>query len=244
MYRFHSLCLLVAAAATLPACSGSTDPTAPGGPGTAQLSVVNGLATSEGAQFKLDNLAETALPSLGEADALTLSAGAHQLSLVSTGGQMLASANFSVIAGDRRAAVLTGSLTGSVTMSIVRDTISTSPGGGYTSTVGYMLLVNSAPGVGPFDLVIHQVGSDSVYRFGFAFPTNTAAHPPVGYMGVIPDVLFETPFVPAMYLVDLTSPGGTMSLAHTSLSVVTGDHWMVLLTTSIEGDLVLTATKE
>jgi hypothetical protein len=42
----------------------------------------------------------------------------------------------------------------------------------------------------------------------------------------------------------VTNPGSNTALASTQLTLATDDKWTVLLTTSVEGDLVLTATKQ
>ena len=46
------------------------------------------------------------------------------------------------------------------------------------------------------------------------------------------------------YTIDITNPGSETSLATTQLTLATDDRWIVMLTTSIEGELVLQAAKQ
>jgi hypothetical protein len=223
-------CLLVLAV-TLAACS--TSNTLPND-GEVQLGIVNAL-TASGAQLKVDQ-GNVALPLSGQASSITVTAGAHRLQLSSSSGQSLVDTNFSVIAGRRQTVVFTGSAAGSAAVSIATDTISTN-GNGYRSVVGSVLMVNSAPGVGPFDVVVYQANSDSVYRFG-DFAYGAGSLPPPAPYG------FYVPFVPATYTFTITNPGAIPALATTTLTLATDDRWTVMLAISIEGGLVLQAVKQ
>ena len=109
---------------------------------------------------------------------MTLAAGTHELVLRSAGGEQLATASFAIAQGARRTAVISGSTTANAALSVTSDTMSTNAGGGYRSIIGSILMVNSAPGVGPFSIVVHQVGSDSVYHFGnFGFGAGSLPPP-------------------------------------------------------------------
>jgi hypothetical protein len=224
---------IAAAFAAMAACSNDT--TSSNG-NDAQLAIFNALAASGGAQLLLDNTPAT-LPSVGGSSSMTVAAGTHQLILRSAGGEQLATASFAMVQGARRTAVVSGSTTANAALSIISDTMSTSTGGGYRSIIGSILMVNSAPGVGPFSIVVHQVGSDSVYHFG-NFGFGAGSLPPPAPYG------FYIPFVPATYIIDITNPGSETSLATTQLTLATDDRWIVMLTTSIEGDLVLQAAKQ
>lgn len=237
MPKMMRLCrgLGLACAAALVACSG--DSNGPNTNGGVTLSVVNALSAGVGAQFKLDQ-SSVILPTIGHASSLTVSSGSHRVQLSSASGQSLVDTSFSVAAGSRQTLVLTGSGVTSAGVSIATDTISTGPGGnGYHSIVGSVLMVNSAPGVGPFSIVFHQEGSDSVYHFG-NFGFGAGSLPPPAPYG------FYIPFVPATYIIDITNPGSETSLATTQLTLATDDRWIVMLTTSIEGQLVLQAAKQ
>jgi hypothetical protein len=232
MSNYFSGVLLVVSAA-LGACS--SDANSSNG-SDAQLAVFNALAASGGAQLLLDNT-PAALPSVGGSTSMTVAAGNHELVLRSAGGEQLATANFAIAQGARRTAVISGSTTANAALSVTSDTMSTNAGGGYRSIIGSILMVNSAPGVGPFSIVFHQVGSDSVYHFG-NFGFGAGSLPPPAPYG------FYIPFVPATYIIDITNPGSEASLATAQLTLATDDRWIVMLTTSIEGGLVLQATKE
>ena len=224
---------VIAASVLLAACSGTTSQT---GNTDAQLGIVNALAASGDARLILDNAPAT-LPPLGGSISVQVPAGTHQLAVTSASGQQLASASFSIGAGAHRTAVLSGATTANVALSITTDTMSTNPGGGYRSVVGSILMVNSAPGVGPFSLVIHQVGTDSVFHFG-NFGFGAGSLPPPSPYG------FAIPFVPSTYVIDVTNPGSDVSLATTQLTLATDDRWVVILSTSVEGELVLRATRQ
>lgn len=234
MIRAPSMRFAVAVTfAAMAACSNDTG----GSNGNdAQLAIFNALAASGGAQLLLDNAPAT-LPSVGGSSSMTLAAGTHELVLRSAGGEQLATASFAIAQGARRTAVISGSTTANAALSVTSDTMSTNAGGGYRSIIGSILMVNSAPGVGPFSIVVHQVGSDSVYHFG-NFGFGAGSLPPPAPYG------FYIPFVPATYIIDITSPGSETSLATTQLTLATDDRWIVMLTTSIEGDLVLQAAKQ
>lgn len=223
--------LLLVAAAALGACANET-----GSDGTAQLALVNASTAAIGAHLKIDGL-DKPFPGMGQSSSIEVTGGSHELTLTGSSGAALATSTFTIPAGSRRAAVFTGTNSNSVTLSIVSDTISTNPGGGYRSIVGSMLMVHSAQGAGPFNLAIRQPGSDSVVRMGnFAFGAGSLP-PPAPYG-------FYVPFVPGTYLIDISNPGSETSLAHTQLTLATDDKWIVMLGYSIEGGLVLQATKQ
>lgn len=229
----HAVALVLAIA--LAACSNDT--TVPNTSGDVKLSVVNALSGDVRAQLKLDQVS-VALPASGHASSMTITAGSHRVQLGSESGQSLVDTTISVAAGSRHTVVLSGSGVTSAGVSVAIDTIATNTGGnGYHSIVGSVLMVNSAPGVGPFDVVVYQANSDSVYRFGgFAYGAGSLPPPaPYGYY---------IPFVPASYTFTITSPGATTALATTTLMLATDDRWTVMLTTSIEGGLVLQAAKQ
>jgi hypothetical protein len=226
--------ITLALAATVAACSGDT---MPNGSTDVTLSVVNALGGDVGAQFKLD-LASVALPTAGHASTVTVFPGAHRIQLSSAAGQSLVDTTISIAAGGRHTVVFSGSGVTSAGISVATDTISTNQSGnGYRSIVGSVLLVHSAPGLGPYDVVVYQANSDSVYRFGgFSFGAGSLPPPaPYGYY---------IPFVPATYTFTVTNPGATTALASAQLTLATDDRWTVALTTSIEGGLVLRATKQ
>jgi hypothetical protein len=231
MKYFTPVRSLLGCALALTACSAGT-----GAEGDAQLALVNAATATNGAELRIDAMT-TALPTIGQSRSITIASGAHQLTLRSASGQLIASAAFSVPAGGRRTAVFAGSNSDSVAVSIVSDTMSTNSGGGYRSVVGSMLMVNAAAGVGPFNIVVHQVGSDSVYHFG-GFGFGAGSLPPPAPYG------FYIPFVPATYLIDITLPGSETPLAHTQLTLATDDRWIVMLGFSIEGELTLEAVKQ
>lgn len=229
---YRSFAIAAAFAATA-ACSNDTS----GSNGNdAQLAIFNAFAASDGAQLLLDN-STAALPSVGGSTSMTVAAGTHQLVLKSAGGEQLAAASFAIAQGARRTAVVSGSTTANAALSVTSDTMATNAGGGYRSIIGSILMVNSAPGVGPFSIVVHQVGSDSVYHFG-NFGFGAGSLPPPAPYG------FYIPFVPATYIIDITNPGSEASLATTQLTLATDDRWIVMLTTSIEGGLVLQSSKQ
>lgn len=228
----YGRCALAVTAAMLAACTSDTT----GSTDTGQLAIVNALMIGSDAHLSLDNSLAT-LPPVWGSSTMMVAAGTHQLTVTAGDGQPLANATFSIAAGGRRTAVLTGSTTTNAALSITSDTMSTTPGGGYHSIVGSVLMVNSAPGVGPFSIVVHQVGSDSVYHFG-GFGYGAGSLPPPSPYG------FAIPFVPATYIIDITNPGSETPLATTQLTLATNDRWIVILTTSIEGDLVLQVSKQ
>ncbi|HEY3933789.1 MAG TPA: hypothetical protein VGL65_04160 [Gemmatimonadales bacterium] len=217
------------AAALVAAC---TD-TVPMPNGSVSLGIVNAL-TATGAQLKVDQAAIT-LPAIGQAVSVLVAPGAHHLQLNSSTGASLVDTNVSVSPGGHQTVVLTGP--GAV--SVATDTNTTNPGdgGGYKSIVGSVLMVNAAPGTGPFDVVVYQANSDSVYHFG-GFSYGAGSQPPPAPYG------YYIPFVPATYTFTIAAPGGTTALASTQLTLATDDKWTVMLTRSIEGDLVLQAVKQ
>ncbi|HEY4101715.1 MAG TPA: hypothetical protein VGM20_12655 [Gemmatimonadales bacterium] len=200
--------------------------------GSVSLRIVNAL-TASGAQLKVDQAGVT-LPAIGQSTSVLVAPGSHHLQLNGSGGASLVDTNVSVNPNGNQTVVLTGP--GAV--SVATDTNTTNPGnGGYKSIVGSVLLVNSAPGVGPFDVVVYQANSDSVYHFG-SFAYGAGSQPPPAPYG------FYIPFVPATYTFTVANPGSNTALASTELTLATDDKWTVLLTKSVEGDLVLTATKQ
>jgi hypothetical protein len=223
-----------ALATTVTACAGDTMSPGPGGDVT--LSVVNALAYGVGAQLKLDQAGVT-LPSIGQASTLAVSTGSHRIQLLSSAGASLVDTNFSISAGSRHTVVLSGRGDNTAAVSIATDTISTGTGGsGYQSHAGSLLLVNSAPNVGPFDILISW-GTDSVARLGgFAYGAGSLP-PPAPYS-------YYLPFEPGQFTVKITNPGGTAALATTTFPLAVNDRWTVMLTTSIEGELILQATKQ
>ncbi len=237
MPRMPSLYRAVAFAAATVLAACSNDTTGPNTNGDVKLSVVNALSGDVGAQLKLDQTS-VALPTSGHASSMMVTAGSHRVQLSSESGQSLVDTTISVAAGSRHTVVLSGSGVTTAGVSVATDTISTGTGGnGYRSIVGSVLMVNSAPGIGPFDVVVYQANSDSVYRFGnFAFGAGSLP-PPAPYG-------FYVPFVPATYTFTITNPGAPTALATTTLTLATDDRWTVMLTTSIEGGLVLQATKQ
>jgi hypothetical protein len=221
-------------AAALAACS--SDSTGPDNNSRVTLSVVNALSAGVGAQFKLDQ-SSVALPTIGRASSLTVTSGSHRVQLSSASGQSLFDTSFSVAAGSRPTVVLTGSGVTSAGVSIATDTISTGSGGsGYHSNVGSILLVNSAPNLGPFDVLLAW-GTDSVVRLGgFTYGAGSLP-PPAPYS-------YYLPFELGNFVVKITNPGSSTALTSTNFVLAADDRWIVMLTTSIEGGLVLQATKQ
>jgi hypothetical protein len=202
---------------------------------TAQLSIVNALPAGNTAKLQLD-ASTVPLPASGTMSHLSVAAGAHRLQVQSSGGQVFASLSFAVGKDRSRTVVLSGGLD-TATVAVANDTIATNPGGSYHSVVGSLLLVNSAPGAGPFDIYVSQANSDSiVHMSNFAFGSGTLP-PPAPYG-------FYVPFLAGTYTIDITNPGDTTPLASTTLMLAVDDRWTVILTRSIEGGLVLQAVRQ
>jgi hypothetical protein len=190
--------------------------------------VVNALVAGSGIQVKLDQAAVT-LPATGEAAQLSVSAGTHQLVLLSSAGHSYGTVSFSISADSSRTVVVSGGLDTAV-VTVAADTATATP------LTGHILLVNSAPGVGPFDVYVYRANVDSTLHFGgFSFSSGTQPGSPYRW---------SFPFNPGTYTFDVTAPGSTTPLASAVLTLATADEWTVVLTQAGSGSLALTATKQ
>ena len=225
----RSSTLIALGAILVAACSSST-PTSGIPSGAATLALVNGLAGGYGAQVTLDQ-SPVALPGAGKTSQLSISAGAHQIDISSSTGRHYSTLAFSVGPDSSRTVVISGGAD-TAAVSVTTDTVITVP----VPNTGQILLVNSAPGVGPFDVYVYRANSDSTLHFGsFSFGAGTPqSTSPYRYL---------FPFNPGSYTFVVTNPGSTTALATTVVTLAARDVWTVVLATSVEGGLVLTATK-
>jgi hypothetical protein len=216
------------------ACSSSTT----GGTnttGSATLSVINATAGSASTQARLDQ-SPLALPSAGQSSRISISAGTHQLALSSTSGRSFGTLSFSVDPDSNRTVVISGTPDTAV-VSVAADSTTPTAAGGPQPLTGQILLVNSAPGVGPFDVYVYRANSDSTLHFGsFSFGAGTAqSTSPYRYL---------FPFNPGTYTFVVTNPGSTTALVSTTLTLATQDEWVVMLTKAGNGTLALQATRQ
>lgn len=184
---------LLAGSLVLGACSSNT---ITGGGDPAQLSVFNASSIDAGAKLTVDGDA-TAIPAAGATSLLSLAAGTHTATLVSSTGASLGTTTFTVASGGRRTLIFSGSAAAGVSLSVASDTMTVN-NGRYKSIVGSMLLVNTVANAGPFNIRIQQVGTDSIVRLsGFAYGSGSLPPPaPYGYY---------IPFVPSTYTIDITN---------------------------------------
>ncbi len=150
-------------------------------------------------------------------------------------GQHYSTLSFSVGADSTRTVVVSGS-TDTATVAVTTDTTTTSAP---LPTTGRILLVNSAPGVGPVRrlcLSREQRQHASLRRILVrrAGTGTTQSTSPYRYM---------FPFNPGTYTFAVTNPGSTTALVSTTLTLATNDQWTVVLTTTA-GTLALAATKQ
>lgn len=227
--------ILVGCGAFLAAACASSPATGPtgGNTATAHISLINALSGS-GAHVTLDQSAVT-LPAAGGSASLATTAGAHQIAVVSASGRASAPISFSIDADSTRTVVVSGTPDTAVA-SIAIDSNIVNPSQPVPTT-GHILMVNSAPGVGPFDVTVTRAAVDSTLRFsGFSFGVGTPqSTSPLQY---------SFPFQPDTYTFDVTNPGATNALASAQVTLATGDQWVLVLTTDGNGNLQLTATKE
>jgi hypothetical protein len=200
----------------------------------AQLSIVNALPVGSNATLRLD-ASTVALPASGTTSRIPVTSGTHQLQVQTAAGHLFTGISFSVDPDSTRTVVVSGGVDTAV-VSVAIDSNITGPGQPVPTT-GHILMVNSAPGVGPFDVTVTRAALDSTLRFGgFSFGVGTPQSPsPLQY---------SFPFQPDTYTFDITNPGSNTPLASTVVTLATGDNWLLVLTTSIEGGLVLQATKQ
>ncbi|HEY4320455.1 MAG TPA: hypothetical protein VGM77_04675 [Gemmatimonadales bacterium] len=232
-----SLLLIAATLVAVAACSDNAGLPEQGqqGTGNAQLAIVNTLPAGSGTTLRLD-AASVTLPASGTTSRLSVASGAHQLQLQSAAGHVFASVNFSIDPDSSRTVVVSGT-TDTAVVSVPVDSNLNAPSGGVgIPQSGHILLINSALGVGPFDVTISRANVDStVHLSDFAFGAGSAQSP-AAYR-------YNFPFSPDTYTFTVSNPGTTTALATAQITLAIGDQWTAVLTNA-GGTLTLTATRQ
>ena len=213
------------------ACSGN--PAAPHDPtGTGQLAMLNALVAGDPATLNVDGTPMT-LPPAGQSGTAALTAGAHQLQVLSGGGQVLASATITLTDGGHRTAVLSGAVGHNVLLVTTLDTASVP-----VLDAAKMRLVHTVAGAPPMDAYLFAVGQpdDSAARFVTPFTFGTGTDPQFPGYAVRP---------PGQYLVWLKAAGtNTVLLQAGPFTVNAGDVYSFVLAQNAAGDLELRTVKE
>jgi hypothetical protein len=228
----HRSALLSLTLLTVLACSES--PAAPhvGASGAGQLTMLNALGAGDPATLHLDGTAVT-LPPAGESGTAILAAGAHQLQAIATGGQVLASATFTLTDGAHRTAVISGAAGHNVLLVTTLDTAAVP-----VLDAVKLRVVHTVAGAPAMDVYLSQVGhaADSTSRLvtNLQYGTGTDARFP-GYA-----------IRPAgQYVITLTATGtSTVLLQSGSLTLNAGDVDSFVLAQNAAGELELRTVKE
>jgi hypothetical protein len=212
------------------ACSGN--PAAPHDPtGTGQLAMLNALVVGDPATLNVDGNPMT-LPPAGQSGTAQLSAGAHQLQVLS-GGQVLTSASITLTDGGHRTAVLSGAAGHNVLLVTTLDTASVP-----VLDAGKMRLVHTVAGAPAMDAYLFAVGQadDSAARFVTPFAYGTGTDPEFPGYAIRP---------PGQYLVWLKAAGtDTVLLQAGPFTVHAGDVYSFVLAQNAAGEMELRVVKE
>ena len=221
------LSLLSAAALVAAACS--KDPVSTEhGSGSAQLSVIQALGPSDVVNVLIDG-GRYQPPLAGDQEITT---GAHHIAVLSTGGSVLASADFTAAANSHHTALIAGSLSSSISMGVTADSAPVP-----LPDAAKIRVVHMAQGAPALDAYLFKTGvaPDSESKFVSPFNFGTGSDPEFPGYGVRS---------PGNYTVMVAAPGSTTPLAQTTVTLANTDVWSVVLTWSAPGTLSLKAIKE
>ncbi|MEO8478782.1 MAG: DUF4397 domain-containing protein [Gemmatimonadota bacterium] len=224
-------CILLAAALALVAACGVTDPTGGLPPGDAQLAVLNALPEGTVAALLLDD-EQMRVPASGKRISRVVPAGEHRLEARTTGGRILASAQFSVGSGGRRTAIIGGSLVGGAAMVVAADTASLPLAGEVKVRV-----INSVQGTPELEAWLARAGQliDSTSRL--VSPLAYGTH--LG--GVLPGYAIRGAGSYRVRVTDLVS-GSTQ--AERVIALGSGEVWSVVLIRRDDGEFELIPIEE
>lgn len=228
----HRLPLLSLALFVMLGCSENPAAPHPGASGAGQLALLNALGAGDPASLKVDGDAMT-LPPPGQSGTAELSAGAHQLQVVASGGQVLANITFTLTDGGHRTAVLSGAAGHHVLLVTTPDTAAVP-----VLDAAKMRVVHTVATAPAMDVYLFTVGhaADSAARFVSNFHFGTGADPQFPGYAIRP---------PGQYLVWLKAAGTDIVLLQAGpLTLNAGDVYSFVLAQNAAGDLELRAVKE
>lgn len=229
MTRSLTLAVLLAMVA---AC-GVEDPTGGLPPGDAQLALMNALPPGTVATLLLDDQVIT-LPTTGARISRVIPEGSHRLEARREGGNILASAHFTVTQGGRRTAFIGGSATGSpVTILVGVDTTS-APAMDQTK----VRIVHTVQGIptleawlAPSNAPAGQSSARLLSPFNYG----------VGLSGEFPGYVVRAPGSYRIRVTQLATGAEQAELVH---EFGPGEVWSVVLTRRLDGELELLPIQE